>query len=47
MTLVIKKTLLESNFLALAEKSTFSIFQNPSTPKFSGVWSFFIQKCAL
>ena len=38
MTLVLKKTLFKSKFMTFAEKSTFSILQNPTTPEFSGVW---------
>ena len=37
MTLVLKKTLLKSKFMNIAEKSTFNMLQNPATPKFSGV----------
>ena len=37
MTLVPKKTLSKSKLMTIAEKSTFSILQNPATPKFSMV----------
>ena len=37
MTLSLKKTLLKSKFMTVAEKSTFSILQNPAMPKFRGL----------
>ena len=37
MTLSLEKTPLKSKFMTVAEKSTFSILQNPAMPKFRGL----------